>query len=214
MPKIPASERDAFYASRRSELAAVALELWAERGFDATPVEAIARGAGISKGTFYLYFESKQALLEEVMRRHSLVPVVEALAANLRGATLEQAVHTLVRAAWQHLCERRDLVLLVLRELPTHLEEAQQVIENVLVPANRQIAAYLEDRVGAERAGEISLLIAGRSFLGSIVFAFLTHEVLGMKKLLPVSAEQLTATLAETFLRGVIGGAAAKEDPA
>jgi DNA-binding transcriptional regulator YbjK len=64
MPKIPASERDAFYEARRTELAACALRLWAERGFDQTSVAAIAAEAGVSKGTFYLYFESKDALLE------------------------------------------------------------------------------------------------------------------------------------------------------
>ena len=63
MPKIAASERDAFYEARRTELADVALRLWAVNGFDQTPVAAIAREAGISKGTFYLYFESKAALL-------------------------------------------------------------------------------------------------------------------------------------------------------
>ena len=79
MSRIAASERDAFYEARRAALAEGALKLWAERGFDQTPVEAIAREAGIAKGTFYLYFESKGALLLEVLRRNSLVPAVLAL---------------------------------------------------------------------------------------------------------------------------------------
>jgi len=209
MPRIPASERDAFYEARRSELCEAAVQLWAERGFDATPVEAIARAAGISKGTFYLAFASKQALLEEVMRRNSLVPVVQELVAELADAPLEEAVRAFVRGAWHHLAKRRELVLLVLRELPGHIEQAQQVIEHVMVPANRLIAGYLAERLPPGRGEEISLVIAGRSLLGMTLFTFLTQEVLGMGRVLPVPQDAVADTLAEVFLRGVGGTRAA-----
>ena len=99
MSKIPASERDAFYEARRAELAACALRLWAERGFDQTSVAAIAAEAGVSKGTFYLYFESKDALLEDVLRRNSLVPHIQQLVDDLQHRSLEEAVRGFVRGA-------------------------------------------------------------------------------------------------------------------
>lgn len=203
MPKIPASERDAFYEARRSELARVALDLWAERGFDQTSVAAIAKQAGVAKGTFYLYFESKQALLEDVLKRNSLVPNILKLADDLQNRTLEEAVVGFVRGAWRHLCDHRELVLVVLRELPTHLEEAQQLVERVMVPANRVLADYLEARIAPERAEQLSLVIAGRGLLGMVLFVFLTQEVLGAGRSLPVPEETLTATIAELFLRGI-----------
>ena len=72
-------------------------EALGERGFDQTSVEAIAREAGIAKGTFYLYFESKDALLLEVLRANSLVPDVLALIRALETESLEDAVHGFVR---------------------------------------------------------------------------------------------------------------------
>ena len=48
MPRIAASERDAFYEARRTALSEVALKLWAEQGFDQTSVAAIAQQAGIA----------------------------------------------------------------------------------------------------------------------------------------------------------------------
>ena len=203
MPKISASERDAFYEARRTELAAGALRLWAERGFDQTSVAAIAAEAGVSKGTFYLYFESKDALLEDVLRRNSLVPHIQQLVDDLQHRSLEEAVRGFVRGAWRHLCDHRELVLVVVRELPTHLEDAQRLVERVMVPANKILADYLEARIDPDRAKEISLVISGRGLLGMIIFVFLTQEILGAGRFLPVSEDELTNTIAELFLRGV-----------
>ena len=203
MPKISASERDAFYEARRTALAAGALRLWAERGFDQTSVAAIAAEAGVSKGTFYLYFESKDALLEDVLRRNSLVPHIQQLVDDLQHRSLEEAVRGFVRGAWRHLCDHRELVLVVVRELPTHLEDAQRLVERVMVPANKILADYLEARIDPDRAKEISLVISGRGLLGMIIFVFLTQEILGAGRFLPVSEDELTNTIAELFLRGV-----------
>jgi len=207
MAKIPASERDAFYEKRRTELAQVALRLWAEKGFDQTSVASIAKQAGISKGAFYLYFDSKDALLHDVMRRHSLGPVVRELVEDLQNQTLEDAVRGFVRSAWHHLQENRDLVLLALREAPTQFERAQGLVQSILVPTNRVLAAYLEQHLGAERANELSMIIASRGLVGMIVTVFLTQEVLGAGELVPVPEEEITSTIAELFLRGVAGSA-------
>ncbi len=203
MPKIPASERDAFYEARRTQLADVALKLWAEQGFDQTSVAAIAREAGVAKGTFYLYFETKDALLEDVLRRNSLLPNILKLIDDLRDRSLEDAVHGFVRGAWRHLCSHRDLVLIALRELPTHLDEAQRMFERVMVPANALLADYLKERVDPARAEEISLVISVRGLLGMLLSVFLTQEVLGAGRFLPVSEDEITFTIAELFLHGV-----------
>jgi AcrR family transcriptional regulator len=205
MAKIAASERDAFYEARRAELADVAVRLWAEKGFGATSVDSIAKAAGISKGTFYLYFESKQALLEDVLRRYTLLPSIHTMVEGMADSSLEQAVHAFVRAAWRHLSQHRDLILLALRELPSHLEQAQEAIERVLVPGNQLLAAYLEERLGSQRAREISLVIAGRGLIGMTIMVFLSQEILGAGRFLPVAEDDITSTIAQVFLRGVLG---------
>lgn len=49
---------------RRAELLAVAQQLFFEHGYDATSVDSLIARAGLSKGAFYYYFPSKEALLE------------------------------------------------------------------------------------------------------------------------------------------------------
>jgi AcrR family transcriptional regulator len=59
--------------ARPGELVAAALDCFAERGFAATKLDDIAAKAGVSKGTVYLYFPSKEELFKTVVRE-SLLP--------------------------------------------------------------------------------------------------------------------------------------------
>jgi AcrR family transcriptional regulator len=54
---------------KRRELADAALRVVMERGVDAASIAHVAKAAGISKGTVYLYFDSKEALLVAAARR-------------------------------------------------------------------------------------------------------------------------------------------------
>jgi len=56
--------------ARPGELIAAALDLFVEKGFAATRVDEVAALAGVSKGTLFLYFPSKEELLKAVVREH------------------------------------------------------------------------------------------------------------------------------------------------
>lgn len=60
-----------------SDLTAAALDLFVEKGFAATRLDDVAARAGVSKGTVYLYFKSKEDLFKAVIREN-IVPVLEA----------------------------------------------------------------------------------------------------------------------------------------
>jgi AcrR family transcriptional regulator len=54
--------------ARPGEILAAALECFAERGFAATRLVDVARRAGVTKGTLYLYFSNKEELFKAVVR--------------------------------------------------------------------------------------------------------------------------------------------------
>lgn len=54
--------------ARPTELLDAALELFLEKGYSATRVEEVAQRAGVSKGTLFLYFSSKEELFKAVVR--------------------------------------------------------------------------------------------------------------------------------------------------
>lgn len=67
--KIPADtpSRQRRKDARPQELLDAALDLFVEKGFAATRSEEVAARAGVSKGTLYLYYPSKQELLKAVI---------------------------------------------------------------------------------------------------------------------------------------------------
>jgi AcrR family transcriptional regulator len=67
---------------RRSQILTVAADLFGERGYHATSISDIIRAAGIARGTFYLYFDNKRAIFEELVdllleRLHRAIRLVE-----------------------------------------------------------------------------------------------------------------------------------------
>ena len=62
--------------ARPDEVLDAALAMFVEKGFAATKVDEVARAAGVSKGLVYLYFPSKEALLEGIVQR-ALAPIAD-----------------------------------------------------------------------------------------------------------------------------------------
>ncbi|MFI8216993.1 TetR/AcrR family transcriptional regulator [Streptomyces sp. NPDC085932] len=69
-PQVTTVEPAASAASvdRRGELLATAAEVFAEQGYNATTVRTIADHAGMLAGSLYYHFDSKESMLEEILR--------------------------------------------------------------------------------------------------------------------------------------------------
>ena len=77
--------------ARPAEILAAALEVFAERGFQAARLEEVAKRAGVSKGALYLYFETKADLFRAVVTT-AISPNLEHVKALASSAAPEVAV--------------------------------------------------------------------------------------------------------------------------
>lgn len=66
-PADPLTKRERRKEARPGELLEAALDLFVEKGFAGTKVEEVAARAGVSKGTLFLYFASKEDLFKAVV---------------------------------------------------------------------------------------------------------------------------------------------------
>lgn len=84
--------------ARPQELLASAIDLFVERGFAATRLEDVARRAGVSKGTLYLYYANKEDLFKAVVRQ-SILPTIgdaETSVAEFDGHSAELLRHVIL----------------------------------------------------------------------------------------------------------------------
>jgi AcrR family transcriptional regulator len=104
---------------RREEILGAAKAVFAAKGFHATTIADVARAAGISYGSVYWYFESKDALFHELMDeqeralRHHIDRAVGEAGAAHDG---EQLFRTSVRATFEFFEADRDVVKLLFRD--------------------------------------------------------------------------------------------------
>jgi AcrR family transcriptional regulator len=90
---------------RPQQIIDAALAIFGERGLAAARLEDIAKRAGLSKGTIYLYFPNKEELFREVIRQ-TIIAQIERAERELAAATQKSAEETLaqfVRGYWGYL---------------------------------------------------------------------------------------------------------------
>ncbi len=153
----------------RAELEQVALELFAERGFDETTVDDIASAAGIGRRTLFRYYSSKNDLVWGefdaglcALRRHLAAtdpdrPLLDAL----REAVLAFNTLDAEQEPWH-----RDRMALILR-VP-----ALQAHGTLRYAAWRDVVAeHVADRLGQRRSALLPQLV-GHLCLGAALTAY------------------------------------------
>ncbi|MHA6689632.1 TetR/AcrR family transcriptional regulator [Devosia sp. A449] len=166
--------------ARPDEVLDAALALFLEQGFAATKVEDVARRAGLSKGSVYLYFPSKDALLEAIVQR-ALAPLADDALAQLahvegdpRGV-LSLVIGGLITAMRDP--QRIAIPKLILREASQFPQIAEMYKRQVLDRALPAVTALLQRGMdqGYLRALDAELTV--RSIVGPILVHLLLAEV-------------------------------------
>jgi len=102
-------------------LVSAAAEVFADSGYHASRISDIVRRAGVAQGTFYLYFQNKEAVFLELVNRFCTRILDETLGTQdpLRAGTLQDVIAQ-VRQMWRTLIvrcrEQPNLVRAILRE--------------------------------------------------------------------------------------------------
>jgi AcrR family transcriptional regulator len=209
VPRLAPAQRAALGAERREQILEAAVRLWAGHGFEATTLEAIAREAGIAKGTVYLYFATKEDLVAAAVERFSLLPDVAAFGAELADLPVREAVPRLAELLWSRLRGSAPLVGLLLRELVLRPAEARTFLSSVVLPVNGAFAAWLEGRVRAGEIRPVDTFVAARAFIGMLMIFVWTQHVLGGEAVRPIDGSAVVATASDLFLHGILAPAAA-----
>jgi AcrR family transcriptional regulator len=192
---------------RPREICAAALDVFSEKGFAAARLDEIARRAGVSKGTLYLYFKDKEDLFRAVVR-DAIAPNVEAITSTI--ATLDAPFPAVVRAFLAGFAEREArlpigaVAKMVVGESRNFPELARVWHDEVASKAIGALAAFVE---GAQRRGEVRAgdpRLYAFSLMGPMVLGALWRATLVPAGGEPLDIEALAKQHAETVLEGLL----------
>src|SRR6266496_4252144 len=160
--------------ARPEEIISAALEVFADRGFAATKLEDVARRAGVTKGTIYLYFENKEALFKAVVRE-TIVPVIaqgEALARSFTGSARE-LLEQLVREYWRLVGETAlaGIPKLMMAEAATFPELTRFYYDEVVTRGHRLMAGVIERGIRNGEFRSVDVMLAAKLAMSPLMHA-------------------------------------------
>jgi len=192
---------------RPREICAAALDVFAEKGFAAARLDEIARRAGVSKGTLYLYFKDKADLFRAVVR-DTVAPNIDLVRTMIEGTDLPfpDVIRMFLPrfAALTSQARVGAVAKMVIGESRNFPELAKVWHDEVVSKALGLIAGLIErgQARGEVRAGDPRLLTF--TLMGPMVMGLLWRETLQPAGGAPLDLEALAAQHAETILAGML----------
>lgn len=158
--------------ARPEEILEAAKHVFGESGYAGTKLEDVARRAGVSKGTLYLYFDSKEALFREMVRAKVVAALAHAeeTVRTFDGSSRELLV-ILISSMYRRLRDEgmARVGRVVQAELPSFPELAQFYFEEVILRARRLVSRVLERGVESGEFREVSHGFAARGLASLLV---------------------------------------------
>ncbi len=168
--------------ARPQELLDAALTLFVEKGFAATRIEEVAERAGVSKGTLYLYYPSKEELLKAVIREY-LSNQIEAGAeqARLHRGSNAELLRTLLCDWWLRVFDSpaAGVFKLVITEVRSFPEIASYYFRAVIEPGSQLVADILERGIVDGEFREVNVEAAVHSLVLPMVMLCVNKHSLG-----------------------------------
>ena len=192
---------------RPRQILDAALEVFGERGLAGAKLDEIARRAGVSKGTIYLYFPNKEELFREVVRAVVIDPKKEH-AERIASATDDPMAQLtgFLRAHWDFVRspEFQTIFKLVTGELHNFPDLAEFYGREVIKPANQLIASVIQRGIDRGIFRRVDPVLAAR-FMASTA---MTHSTWCarrhlFKMLTDVTDEQVFEQLLDFFFHAI-----------
>lgn len=211
MPSGPPLTPPAKHARRKDarpgELLDAALGLFVEKGFAATRAEEVAKLAGVSKGTLFLYFASKEELFKAVVRENisERFPQWNAEFESFQGSTADM-LRACMRTWWARLGSTKasGLSKLMMSEARNFPELATFYQQEVIEPGNELIRRVLQRGVDRGEFRPMNMKYGVYLVLAPMLFLSMWTHSLGTccpgNELTP---EDYLALQVETLLNGL-----------
>ena len=205
---IVVTKRERRKDARPGELLAAALELFVEKGFAATRAEEVAKRAGVSKGTLFLYFSSKEELFKAVVRENISGRFTEWNAEfdSFQGSSADMLRYS-IRAWWERIGSTKasGITKLMMSEAGNFPELAAFYQNEVIQPGNDLLRRVLQRGVDRGEFEPMDLKYGVYTVLAPMLFLAMWKHSLGTCSAagMEIDPDRYITVQVETILRGL-----------
>jgi TetR/AcrR family transcriptional regulator len=204
----PVPRRGRRKEARPGELLEAALDLFVEKGFAATRAEEVAARAGVSKGTLFLYFPSKEDLFKAVVRENMSGRFAEWKDEFDRfdGSTADM-VRFCLKVWWERIGATRasGLTKLVISEARNFPDIAAFYQQEVIRPATLLIRRILQRGVERGEFRKMDIEYTAYGLMAPMMFLVMMKHSLGacVPQEWPLDPQRYIDAQVETLLHGL-----------
>jgi len=151
---------------RPQQILHAALEVFGEHGLAGARLEDIARGAGVSKGTIYLYFPNKEALFREMVRSTIVEAIVAGEGIPNVGSARDQLL-TFMQKYWDFV--RTPAFSVIYRVVVSELHHFPDLVEfysaEVVARGQKLIAGIIARGIATGEFRALDPVVGGRMLI-------------------------------------------------
>ncbi len=201
-------------SDRRQQILAVAMDLFARRGFRGTTTRRIAEGAGVNEAILFRHFPRKEDLYWAILDckcrraggRQQLEDELRAPASGKSSAHSEQD-HKMYAAIAEGILRRNTedstlSRLLLFSALENH-RLSQRFFRRHVASYYEALARHIRRRIREGAFRRVDPLLAARGFLGMVTYHFLIQELFGGRRYQRFDTRRVCQTLAGIWLAGM-----------
>ena len=189
---------------RKQDILDASLKIFDRDGFDAAKMSDIAEEADVAKGTLYLYFDSKAALLEGVIQS-AIIPTLQA--ADGTAESHDGSASDLLKKQMQIMANRMvspEMRMLLRYMMSGHTEQHKRIIafyfKNVIQKGIELLGETIQQGVESGEFRPELRSIDPLVLLGSQIYTTVWKTL--FEGLSPIDTDQLNHDLLELLLRG------------
>ena len=179
----PVAKHERRKDARPGELLDAALDLFVEKGFAATRVEEVAARAGVSKGTLFLYFQSKDELFKAVVRENISGRLVEWNSdfEAFQGSTCNMLAYCM-NSWWDRVgaTKASGLTKLMMSEAANFPDIADFYQHEVIRPGHALIRRVLQRGIDRGEFRPLDLDYAVYSVISPMIFLIMSQHSMGV----------------------------------
>jgi len=194
--------------ARPQELLDAALATFVEKGFAGSRTDEVAQRAGVSKGTLYLYYPSKEELFKAVVRHNLSSLIAEGVeAASTFAGSSSDLLAYLLHTWWDRVgnTPAAGIHKIVLAEVRNFPELAQFYTDEVIVPADRLFSKCVQRGIESGEFRPMPLHEVALALMSPLIFLAVHRHSFGACQVHgpDVDPTQVLNTHLDLVLRGL-----------